>query len=614
MRTVLLRSCSVPAQSTDAESLLALAAVTLEGTVIHKSGLISGGQGSEGSNTRWEEQEIEGLKRQRDRCLSELKALGTERYELSRNSDNVDKIARCEAELLSLEDELSAITKRLQGARDEKQAVEKQLAELQPNFARMQQKHRDASSQAAALQMIINREDDAVFGDFCRHIGVTDIREYEERHLRLVQKQNDARLEYELQMKRLEHAIRFEEDQLTQARARLDTNARVIQKQQTRLDELQNEREELKKKLDEVRVSVEEMREVFARLQQEEAESKQTLQVAQKEAEIAQSELVAHVQEVSLANVEIERLASKRRAILRRCRLEGIELPVQSGSLDVVPMEGDDTTLGMDEEGDEEESFQTECADPGPDFGIRIDYSNLTPQEKRDGSDTMGASLEESVETARSELERLGAPNAKVQERLGDSEARLADADDEYERARRDNKRAQEEYVRLRKIRCDLYHRAFDHISTKVDEVYKDLTSSKAAPKGGNAYLDLQNDTEPYLDGVLYTAMPPTKSFRGIDQLSGGEKSVAALALLFAVHSYRPAPFFVLDEVDAALDAQNVARVAAYIRSHASAEFQFIVISLKAMLYEKSEALLGVMRNQQVNSSRTFTLDLEQYA
>lgn len=90
---------------------------------------------------------------------------------------------------------------------------------------------------------------------------------------------------------------------------------------------------------------------------------------------------------------------------------------------------------------------------------------------------------------------------------------------------------------------------------------------------------------------------------------SGGEKTVAALALLFAIHSYRPSPFFVLDEVDAALDATNVARVAHYIRNRTRGDaaqqqqagegadadgaagghvgFQSIVISLKDIFYEK---------------------------
>lgn len=59
---------------------------------------------------------------------------------------------------------------------------------------------------------------------------------------------------------------------------------------------------------------------------------------------------------------------------------------------------------------------------------------------------------------------------------------------------------------------------------------------------------------------------------------------MAALALLFAIHSYQPSPFFVLDEVDAALDNTNVGRIANYIRQHSSATFQFIVISLKNSL------------------------------
>lgn len=78
------------------------------------------------------------------------------------------------------------------------------------------------------------------------------------------------------------------------------------------------------------------------------------------------------------------------------------------------------------------------------------------------------------------------------------------------------------------------------------------------------------------------------------------------------LHSYQPAPFFVLDEVDAALDNTNVAKIANYIRSQASDTFQFVVISLKGSLYERGNSLVGIYRDQDVNSSRTLTLDVSQ--
>jgi structural maintenance of chromosome 1 len=141
---------------------------------------------------------------------------------------------------------------------------------------------------------------------------------------------------------------------------------------------------------------------------------------------------------------------------------------------------------------------------------------------------------------------------------------------------------------------------------------------------------------EPYAAGIKYHAMPPMKRFRDMEQLSGGEKTVAALALLFAIHryrtliiswrtaflyltckrscavcrSYQPSPFFVLDEVDAALDNTNVAKVANYIRAHSSESFQFIIISLKGSLYERGNSLVGIYRDQDMNSSRTLTLDV----
>jgi structural maintenance of chromosome 1 len=112
------------------------------------------------------------------------------------------------------------------------------------------------------------------------------------------------------------------------------------------------------------------------------------------------------------------------------------------------------------------------------------------------------------------------------------------------------------------------------------------------------------------LDGIKYHAMPPLKRFRDMEHLSGGEKTMAALALLFAIHSYQPSPFFVLDEVDAALDNTNVARIANYIHDHAAPGMQFIVISLKTGLFQNSEALVGIYRDQVENSSKSLTLDV----
>ncbi|KAG9726882.1 hypothetical protein KCU75_g20140, partial [Aureobasidium melanogenum] len=107
--------------------------------------------------------------------------------------------------------------------------------------------------------------------------------------------------------------------------------------------------------------------------------------------------------------------------------------------------------------------------------------------------------------------------------------------------------------------------------------------------------------------------MPPLKRFRDMEHLSGGEKTMAALALLFAIHTYAPSPFFVLDEVDAALDNANTARLANYVKEHAGPGMQFVVISLKTGLFQNSETLVGVMRDQTVNSSRTLTMDLRKY-
>lgn len=222
----------------------------------------------------------------------------------------------------------------------------------------------------------------------------------------------------------------------------------------------------------------------------------------------------------------------------------------------------------------------------------------------------MEEQLSDKISSLTAELEKLN-PNMRAMERLESVEARLKQTDQEYEDSKTAAHTAKESFKEVKDTRYELFNKAFSHIQEQITYVYKDLTRSEAYPLGGQAYLDIEEDTDmPYLSGIKYHAMPPLKRFRDMEHLSGGEKTMAALALLFAIHSYQPSPFFVLDEVDAALDNANVDKIKKYIREHAGPGMQFVVISLKTGLFQDSESLVGVYRDQEVNSSKTLTLDV----
>lgn len=595
-------------------------AVTLEGTVIHKSGLISGGQSGEVGTQRWEEHAVEGLRREREACMAELRELGKQRHATDRLDGTLIEVRRLEADLASLDDDLSSVDKRLTGASAERDVLDTQITNLAPRVDAAQTELDGILTQTTALQTTVDTADDAVFAAFCRQIGVRNIREYEAGQLKLMQQQSDARMEYEAQKKRLEATIQFDKKQLADVEARLNYNQQTIVRRSERLAELRNERKRLRAALESTVKDIDGMKEALVGMQADEETANGELREAKEVAERAQSALDQQAKESAALLLDLELLATERLKLYRKCRLEEIVLPLLTGSKELrkVPLEEqvsltspEQDSLATDYSMDLDESASRTIA--VQDYGIKVDFDDLDRAEKQDGGDEMRRELGGRIEAAVSELERM-TPNIRASDRLNDTEQRLAEVDGEFDRARRETKKAQDEYMRLKKIRCDLFNKAFDHISSKIDSVYKELTKSKASPKGGSAYLIVENGEEPYLAGLQFSAIPPAKTFRGIDHLSGGEKTMAAVALLFAVQSVFPAPFIVLDEVDAALDSVNVQRVADYIRSRASKELQFIVISHKASLYERSSALVGVMRDQEVNSSATLTLDLEQYA
>merc|ERR1712232_154836 len=146
----------------------------------------------------------------------------------------------------------------------------------------------------------------------------------------------------------------------------------------------------------------------------------------------------------------------------------------------------------------------------------------------------------------------------------------------------------------------------FRHVESRVNPYYNTLTSYDGC-EGGSAYLDLDDAEEPYNGGITFTAQPPGKRFFPLEMLSGGERSMASMALLFAMHSYQPPPFMVLDEVDAPFDRKNTNQLVKYLKT---LNFQTVVISLKDNFFSHSDAIIGIYKDKEIQCSGSLTLPL----
>ena len=151
---------------------------------------------------------------------------------------------------------------------------------------------------------------------------------------------------------------------------------------------------------------------------------------------------------------------------------------------------------------------------------------------------------------------------------------------------------------------------------TRFKETYDQVNDGlqKLFPKifgGGSAYLELTDD-DLLETGVQIIARPPGKKNATIHLLSGGEKSLTAIALIFAIFELNPAPFCMLDEVDAPLDDANVARFANIVKEMSS-QVQFIYISHNKVSMERADQLMGVTMHEP-GVSRLVSVDIEQAA
>jgi len=131
------------------------------------------------------------------------------------------------------------------------------------------------------------------------------------------------------------------------------------------------------------------------------------------------------------------------------------------------------------------------------------------------------------------------------------------------------------------------FNEKFAEIGREFDKVFKELFG------GGKGTLELMEDEDILEAGIRIIAQPPGKKLQNMMQLSGGEKALTAIALLFAIQNLKPSPFCLLDEIEAALDENNVGRFARYLNKLAK-NTQFIVITHRRGTMEKADRLYGI--------------------
>ena len=210
-------------------------------------------------------------------------------------------------------------------------------------------------------------------------------------------------------------------------------------------------------------------------------------------------------------------------------------------------------------------------------------------------------SQQEQLEQAQQRFEKLGAVNLAASEEYEDVSKRFAELSHQIEDLENTVDQLKNAMKSIDQETRKLFMTTFDQVNLELQDLFPKVFN------GGEASLSLEGDWQ---SGVKLMARPPGKRNSSLALLSGGEKALTALALVFAIFRLNPAPFCVLDEVDAPLDDANVGRFCNLVKE-LSEQVQFIYITHNKVAMTMATDLLGVTMPE-AGTSKLVTVDLEQ--
>ncbi|WP_457601048.1 AAA family ATPase, partial [Hydrogenivirga sp.] len=185
------------------------------------------------------------------------------------------------------------------------------------------------------------------------------------------------------------------------------------------------------------------------------------------------------------------------------------------------------------------------------------------------------------------ELEHLGNVNLKADEDYEEELNRFNDYEDKHKKLQEERRAIKEMIEEIETKKLKAFMEAYENINRSLKKIFSFLSP------GGKAQMVIDNEIDPFSGGISLIVKPRGKDVQYLEAMSGGEKTLAALSLIFAIQEYKPSPFYYFDEVDAHLDEANAKKVGELIKEK-SKEAQFIVVTLREVLASFADRLIGV--------------------
>ena len=353
-------------------------AVTLDGSIIHKGGNMTGGQGGKQDSRRWEDTEVDNLRKLKDKLMSELQALPEPRRGTSHEEILQGELTGLEQKLTYLNDEVKAHDRNQASKQKELKHAEGELAGAEPKYSEKLRELQNLKSNLQEYQDSVSEVEDDVFRAFCRRLGYADIRVYEAQQGSLQQEGAQKKLEFSTQKSRLESRINYEQQQLDETTKRMQSLQNKAQQDKALVEELEAEQDSTQQELDTLNAELEQL---IEQLQQQKAKNTKKLEKVteqRREAQKRSKDVESTLKSIQGLEADRQLNAANKYTLLRRCKLENINLPLgeDSKGLDQLPIDivqADPDAMNVDEDPDAT-AFQTSDIQ---DYGIEIDFDEL---------------------------------------------------------------------------------------------------------------------------------------------------------------------------------------------------------------------------------------------